>query len=117
MQKIDGYKVDESCKLTEKELKIVQTCVNDEKFLSLDGKTIGRVLSVEEKYCKKVTGLDYEILLQKVLTEIDSDPWKAIRKLFERYGKEYKESCIPGVTAFMMQEYIDGVAAGKITMK
>jgi hypothetical protein len=104
------YQIDKSCEFTEDELKTVQTCENDEKFIYLSGKRIGRVLPAEAAYCKKVTGVEYNQLLRKVLAELDPDPWKAIHKLFDQYGNEYEEENIPNVTAFTMQEYIFKIA-------
>jgi hypothetical protein len=117
MGKLDNYKIDESCEFTPEILELARHCLDDRKTLYLDGKPISQVFPLEERYCKKVTGLDYGTLLSRMLAEINPDPWKAAQELFFRYGEEYDERFIPGMTQLAMSDYVDDIAAGKITIK
>lgn len=114
MHKLDGYTIDESCEFTPEELEMVLSCEDDEETIYLDGKPIGKYLPMEARYCKKVTGMDYEEFLKKMLSEIDADPWIAARKLFPQFGEEYEgDDDIPGMTAYAMQDYVDKIATAK----
>jgi hypothetical protein len=109
--KMDSYTIGDDCEFTPEELELVKKGEESKGMIYIDNKPICEFFPAEVAYCKKVTGLDFQTVLQKMLSEISPDPWKAARELFDRFGEEYEgEDDIPGMTAYALQHYIDQLA-------
>ncbi len=113
------YTFDASCNMNDNAkaelIKKVEKWKNECKLIEIGPYTC-RIHPTTISHCKKITGMDYEDLLDQLLGEISKgdDKETALKNLFDIYGEVFDENKISGLINFAMDNIVSDFANVKV---